>query len=202
MFLYFALVQSRLTVDRNHMKTSWTSFSSFSACLFAVVLVGFGCATPDYQVATHVNPYTGLRTDVMADNMLEVEEPVRELVWLNASRVFKDYMNYDYYLEVHYEATVERGFLEVTPGPSLKITADGEELLFRTSGSQNSRTTKDDLVSEDALYPTTRDAIVKIASADQVTVQIQGQNGLIQRTFTPENSSKFQEFFTRYVMQR
>jgi len=170
--------------------------------LILLIAGAAGCSSPDYQVATHVNPYTGLRTDVTADNMLAVEEPVRELVWLNASRVFRDFKNYDYFFEVHFEATQERGFMEITPGPSLKITADGEELLFRTSGSQNSRKTEGDLLSEDALYPTTEEAIQKIASANEVSVQIQGLNGVIQRDFTEENFRRFEEFFRQYILNR
>src|SRR5262249_38814345 len=43
-----------------------------------------GCATQKPEVATYVDPYTHARTDLMAENVLEGPEPVREVVWLNA----------------------------------------------------------------------------------------------------------------------
>lgn len=181
------------------MKNLWLTGKHLIS-IFFLVLGCVGCSMPDHPVATHVDPFTGMRTDVMADNMLAVEEPVRELVWLNASRVYRDYLNHDYFFEVHFEATEERGFLEITPGPSLIFTVDGEKLQFRTTGSQNSRRTEDELVSEDALYPTTKEAIQKIASADSVRVQIQGLNGLIQRDFTPDNFARFQAFYKQYIL--
>ncbi len=159
-----------------------------------------GCASiPVPDVATHYDPYSHLRTDLIPDNLLETEGQPRELLWLNASRVFKDLQYFEYYLEVRYEAREETGWLNIVPGISLTIIADGRELKFRGSGSLNLRKQKRGLVSEDAIYLVSADELKAIANAKAVTVKVAGQNGLVVRDFTPANSGRFRKFVAAFV---
>jgi hypothetical protein len=172
-------------------------------CLMLCAVLGLllvGCKTPPPDTASHYDALTGLRTDIMADNLLETEGTPREVVYLNASRVFRTPRLADYYLEVTYMATVDAGFLDIPPGESLTIIADGKELKFRTIGSSNLRKTTKDLVHERALYETTKDMMQKIATAKDVKVRLQGRNGLVQRDFKPVNSEKFQKFVSMFAL--
>jgi hypothetical protein len=168
--------------------------------LFVAGLVWLaGCSTtPPPDAATSYDPITGVRTDLMSQNMLETaQKPPREVVWLNASRVFKNYRNKDstYYLEVSYMSREETGYLNIPAGGTLTVIADGQEMRFSGTGSYNQRKkNKDGFVSESALYPATREQIQKIANAKQVKVRIRGDNGLVERDFGPANFSRFKEF--------
>jgi hypothetical protein len=171
--------------------------------LFSLVLVGFvaGCAAraPRFDTTTHIDPYTGLRTDLLSENLLEGPEPPRELIWLNASRVFKNRKDYDYYLELHYEARSETGVLDIGPGATLVLVADGHPMQFFGTGSLNRRRHENGLVSEDAIYPATGRQLQKIAESHAVTVRVIGRNGEVVRDFAPENFARFQSFVTDYV---
>jgi hypothetical protein len=157
-----------------------------------------GCATKPPDVTTSFDPITGVRTDLMSENMLETpQNPPREVVWLNASRVFKNYRNkdYQYYLESSYMSREETGYLNIPAGNTLTITADGQDLKFISTGSYNTRkANKRGFVNESALYPVTRDQLEKIANAKTVKVRIKGDNGLVERDFGPENFRRFREF--------
>jgi hypothetical protein len=179
----------------NKMKTMKVQMGLFVAGLVWLA----GCSTtPPPDAATSYDPITGVRTDLMSQNMLEtVQKPPREVVWLNASRVFKNYRNKDstYYLEVSYMSREETGYLNIPAGGTLTVIADGQEMRFSGTGSYNQRKkNKDGFVSESALYPATRDQIQKIANAKQVKVRIRGDNGLVERDFGPANFSRFKEF--------
>ena len=174
-----------------------------SKFIFAsLVLAGFlaGCATSNTpDVVTHYDRFTGFRTDIIPDNLLEVTGDVREVVWLNASRVFKDQQDFDYYLEVHYEARAETGLINIAPGTSLVLVADSKEIKLKGSGSLNTHKSRGELVSEDALYNVSADELRAIANAQKVKVKIIGRNGLVERDFTPINFQKFKKFVTNYV---
>lgn len=167
-----------------------------------IILAGLmllaGCATKPPDVTTSFDPITGVRTDLMSENMLETDQnPPREVVWLNASRVFKNYRNkdYTYYLEVSYMSKEETGYLAIPAGNTLTVIADGQELRFVGNGSYNTRKkNKRGFVTESALYPTTRQQLEKIANAKDVKVRIKGDNGLIERDFRPDNSRRVKEF--------
>src|SRR3954469_11679906 len=171
-------------------------------------LAGFvwlaGCSTtPPPDVATRYDPITGVRTDLMSENMLEhPQNPPREVVWLNASRVFKNYRKreFTYYLEVSYMTREETGWLNISGGGGSPLIADGQEMRFSGSGSYNQRKkNKDGYVTESALFPATRDQIQKIANAKQVKVRIRGDNGLVERDFAPANFKRFKEFLLAAV---
>jgi hypothetical protein len=166
--------------------------------LFLVGLLA-GCATKVPSVITYYDPYTHARTDLTAENMLESPEPIREIVWLNASRIFSNNREFQYYLEVDYMARAETGFLEIPSGETLVIDADGEKIKFSGSGSANSRKERKDEVTERAIYLATGQQLRAIASATSVKVNILGRNGMVQRDFTPANFEKFRTFVQRYV---
>ena len=163
------------------------------------MLLGAGCATKPPEVSTYVDP-VGNRTDLLSDNLLEAPGAPRELVWLNASRIWKNYNESAYYLEVNYMAKSEVGYLEIPPGEMLTIIADGKPLKFDGSGSLNSRKPfRKELVRENAIFPASRIALQKIANAQQVKVQIKGKNGLIERDFAKENIDRFRKFVLSYA---
>lgn len=158
-----------------------------------------GCATKVPDVATYYDQISGYRTDLIPENLLETENPTRELLWLNASRVFRNRVDFDYYLEVHYEALPEPGWLQINPGESLVIVADDKEMRFDGRGSLNARRTRQGNVTEDALYLAGADQLRAMARAKKVTVRVIGQNGIVQRDFTPINFERFKKFVAQYV---
>jgi hypothetical protein len=168
--------------------------------LFAISALLMGCAsTPIPNVVTHYDQFTGYRTDLIPANLLEDQGQNREVVWLNASRVFKNRQDYDFYLEVHYEARAETGLLEISPGESLVVDADGREMKFRSSGSLNARHNRGGLVSEDAIFVADASSLRAMARAKDVKVRIIGRNGIVERDFRPENFERFKEFVRSYV---
>ena len=97
-------------------------------------------------------------------------------------------------------AKAEVGYLDIPAGEALTIIVDGKTLKFDGSGSMNSRKPyKKELVRENAIFPATRVALQRIASGQQVKVQIKGRNGLIERQFAPENLERFRKFVSSYA---
>src|SRR3954464_9650016 len=155
---------------------------------FAGLLFITGCAMQAPEVSTYYEPVMGDRTDLLSDNLLDTPGQPRELVYLNASRVWKNYHESMYYLEVSYMARTEVGYLEIPPGKMLTVTVDGKPLKFDGTGSMNMRKPyKKELVRENALYPVTKRTLQSIAAAQQVKVQIKGDKGVIERQFAKEN---------------
>src|SRR5437867_7520461 len=151
---------------------------------FAALLLLAGCATQTPEVSTYYDPVMGDRTDLINDNVLETPGQPREIVELDASRVWKNARDSKYYLEVSYMARTEVGYLEIPPGETLTIVADGQPMKFDGTGSANMRKrVRKELVRENAIYPTTKSTLQKIAAAQQVKVQIKGNKGLVQREY-------------------
>lgn len=167
-----------------------------------VGLLGSGCASgPAPDLTTHVDQFSGLRTDLLSDNLLDTGDQPRELVWLNASRVFESERKYIYYLEVTYMAREEVGLLDINPGQSLTLIIDGETVPISGSGSLGpGKKSKDNLVQETALYKVSKILLQKIAIGRNVKVAIQGRQGLVERQLSQENIDKFQRFVTRYAL--
>jgi hypothetical protein len=136
------------------------------------------------------------------DNLLDPGQPGREMLWLNASRVFKNQSRYSYYLEVTYAATTETGFLDIAPGPNLVIVADGKEMRLAGNGSQHLRSSKGGLLNETALYLVEPAQLRAIAAARKVTVRVTGGNGVVVREFKPVNSERFRKFVTKFVIEK
>ena len=168
--------------------------------LFTVLTLITGCQTAPPDVATNFDPITGARTDLMSENILETpQNPPREVVWLNASRLDNDYWRRKgaYYLEVMYQALTETGYLDIPFGTSLILSVDGKEMRFTGNGSYNKRkSSKKGYVTETALYEVTRPQLEQIAHAKEVKVKIKGNNGLVERDFAPENFKRFQQFLS------
>lgn len=163
----------------------------------AVVLVG--CSAPESDVASHYDDFNGFRTDVMARNLLPLEEPATEAVWLNASRLFVDFRNYRFYLEARYETRAETGLLNVGSGPNLILEIDGEKRVFRGLGSFNARDASDDIVSEDALFEVTADDLRQIANGTLIDLTLKGEGRVYQQRFSGDNIRRFREFVAAYV---
>src|SRR2546425_3662226 len=167
---------------------------------FAALLTLAGCAMKAPVVTTHYDPVSGNRTDLLSDNLLETPGPLREIVELDASRIWKSYYESVYYLEVRYMARSEVGYLEIPPGETLTIVADGQPMKFDGLGSANTRKVfKKELVRENALYPASKNALQRIAAAKDVKVQIKGNKGLIERQFAQENLERFRKFVSSYA---
>ena len=168
--------------------------------VFAAAALLAGCATHAPDVSSYVDQMTGLRTDLM-ENELDTPGQPREIVWLNASRVFRSQNESDLYLEATYMAMKDRGYLEIPPGKTLTVIADGKPMTFDGTGSANMRKPfKKDFVRETALYPISKMQLQKIANARDVKVQIKGNNGLVEREFKPENFERLRKFVSYYAV--
>jgi hypothetical protein len=174
--------------------------NKLSLLFLAVAGLFAGCATKAPDVMTYHDPYSRTRTDFITENMLETAGPPREIVWLNASRVSNS-KDYRHYLEVEYLALPETGLLDIQPGESLVVLADGQELKFHSSGSLNARREQKGEVRERAIYAATGQQLRAIANAKTVKVSITGKNGIVQREFTPANFEKFRNSVTNYVAE-
>ncbi len=167
---------------------------TFPFCLF---LVGCALKTPD--VTTYHDDVSGLSTDLLSENLLDTKTPTREMIWLNASRLFKNRQQFNYYLEVHYAANVETGYLDIRPGQSLILNVDGQEFKFYSNGSFNTRKARKEILGEDAVYEVTGDTLRMIADAKKIKVRVVGGNGNVEREFAPENFERFKKFVSSFV---
>lgn len=165
----------------------------------ALLCLVAGCASPPADVTTYTDD-TGMRTDILANNELKAPGTPREVVWLNAWRVFKTRDKATYYLEVKYTATEEVGYLDIPFGQTLTLVLDGQPLTLAGSGSVNMRKmNRREFVEEMALYEVTRAQLQKMASAKRIQVRIKGNNGLIEREFAPVNYERFRLFVITYA---
>jgi len=167
------------------VKFSWAALVIF-CFLFT------GCSTTE-DVASYTHPITGRRTDVLGENLIPGPEPSREMIWLNAYRDFLNLNEYRYYLEVIYGANEQVGYLDIGPGRTLTIIADGNEMNFTSLGSLD-KEKNGHAVFEHVRYDATSDDINRIANAKNVTVRVTGQNGIVIRQFAPENFARFRKF--------
>ncbi|MGV3772748.1 MAG: hypothetical protein ACO1QB_07600 [Verrucomicrobiales bacterium] len=162
-------------------------------CLLVVVSLCLnGCGSAP-AVTSYTNPISGRRTDIMGANLLDTPEQTREMIWLNAYRDFQNKTTFKYYLEVIYGANQETGYLDIGPGRSLTIVADGEELTFIGLGSLE-RKKEGNAVYEYARYDATAADMETIANAEKVTVKVSGKGAIVVRDFTEENFNNFREF--------
>ena len=173
--------------------------------LMLIALLGLlaGCVTKTPLVGTDVNPINGARTDV-TPMMLTSAGQLREVVYLNAYREIAPKTGTRYLLEVKYVAPAEVGYLEIPPGQTLTILADGQPIKLDGTGTLNTRVgfrkENMDFVSETAQYRASRLDMQKMGFARQIKVQIKGNKGLIERDFNPENFEKIRAFVTQAVL--
>jgi hypothetical protein len=165
--------------------------------LLAALGLMAGCASKPPAAATIYDPISGSRTDV-SENLLPASGSPREVVYLNMFRDYRSPEHINYYLETFYMAPSEAGYLEIPPGETLTLTADGNSMKFDGSGSLNRRQTyRKDYVKEIALYEVSKLDLQKLAAAKKIKVQIRGNNGLIEREFAPENFENLRAFVSR-----
>ena len=165
--------------------------------LIAALALVAGCQTKPPATATAYDPITGARTDV-SENLLQTEGTPREVVYLNMFREYRSRRQSDYYFEAFYMAPAEAGYLEIPPGQTLTISADGDALKFIGNGSLNRRRAykkdKIEYVTEKALYEVKKEDLQKLANAKQIKMQLRGNNGLVEREFAPENFDNLKAF--------
>ena len=165
-----------------------------------VAMVLAGCGTsPKTAVYSYRNDLGGPGIDLIVDNELDSGDKPAELIWLNASRVREGAWDAKYYLEVRYEALPQRGYLDITPGETLVLRVDAQEMKFRGVGSLNARREKGSTLVEHALYPVKLDDLRKIARARAVKVDIVGSRRTVHREFQPANIDKFKTFVLTYA---
>ncbi len=170
--------------------------------LIALALAGLmaGCATHTEEVATLRDNVTGQTTGLIINNYLATDQPGAPDLWLNASRVPKGFTGEAFYLEVRYQASIDKGWLHVAPGSSLVMVVDGVPLTYRGAGSLYSReTTATGGLIEQAIYNVPADDLRKIAFAQTVTMKVVGEKGMAERQFRPENFARFKEFALKHV---
>ncbi len=175
---------------RSEFRRIVTTILLATTCVSALFVSG--CGTTQ-EVTSYRNPVSGRRTDILTDNLLDAPGETREMLWLNAYRDFEDQSRFKYYLEATYGARQEAGYLEINPGRSLTLTADGHEMSFTGLGSLKKWDEKG-AVFESARYEATADDIYRISRAKQVTVRVVGQNGIVVRDFAAENFQRFRKF--------
>ncbi len=110
--------------------------------LVVAVAVGMlaGCETaPPEAVVSRTDEVTGRESHLITDNIVEDPSQTDSLLWLNASQLFTYRGAAKYYLEARFQARPERGLLEVGPGQSLTVTADGVPIHLTGPGSAKFR---------------------------------------------------------------
>ena len=176
----------------NRINKAALCFSLLAATWF------LGCATPAIpNVATYEDPFSGLRTDLIPENLLATEGSSGELVWLDAARVFRTTFDFKYYLQVRYQSLPSTGHLAIVPGQSLLITADGKEIRFSGMGSIDPKNGPKGTLIEIAIYEATAENLRTIAKASKVDVTILGRDRSIHRSFEKVNFDRFADFVSQ-----
>ena len=182
-----------VTEARQFMKANILLLLGISALLA-------GCSSmPNSDVYTYRSDVGGPGMDLIVDNELDSGEKPTELVWLNALRVRAGAWKGRFYLEVRYEALPQTGWIEIGPGETLSVTADGQTMKFGGIGSSNERNQTDSTVVEHAIYEAKADDIRRIARAKDVKVDIVGRLRTVHREFKPANIDKFKTFVLTYI---
>jgi hypothetical protein len=191
-------VATELGFARTNKET--TTMKRYLAWLAALSVLT-GCIRPETRVTSYRSDVGG-DVDMLVDNELPSPPQPREVIWLDAYRMYRGTSRV-YYFQVRYLATAEVGFIEIEPGQSLTIIADGETIkLSSTSGSLNERNLirGGAFASEKALYEVSREQLITIAKAKKVVVQVKGSKGLVEREFGQRNYDDFRAFVTRFAL--
>ena len=120
------------------------------------------------------------------------------MLWLNASQLYTYKGVAKYYLEARFQARPERGLIEINPGQSLTITADGAAIRLTGPGSAKFRKEKYGTVIETAVYSVDLGHLEQMCRAKEVRVRVTGAKGFVERPFAVKNFENFREF-TRLV---
>jgi hypothetical protein len=162
-----------------------------------LVLAGLlaGCeTTPPADVVARTDEMTGLQQHLITDNIIEDPTQSDSLLWLNASQLYTYRGVAKYYLEARFQARPERGLIEISPGQSLTVTADGVPIRLTGPGSAKFRKEKYGTVIETAVYSVDFSQMDQISKAKEVRVRVSGAKGFVERQFAAKNFENFQEF--------
>jgi hypothetical protein len=180
------------------LSRSWRMKKVLWMAVLAAGLVA-GCETaPPADVVARTDEVTGRQSHLITDNIVEDPAQSDSLLWLNASQLFTYRGVARYYLEVRFQARPERGLIEISPGQSLTVTADGAPIRLSGPGSAKFRKEKYGTVIETAVYSIDLPQLEKIAKAKDVRVRVSGAKGFVERNFAAKNFENFREF-TRLV---
>jgi hypothetical protein len=176
--------------------------------LVLIVVVGLiaGCATkPPPPAATVYDPVTGERHDVTEMFLPSPVDQPREVVYLASYRENQAFgTQTKYYMSIRYVAKSEVGLVEIPPGKTLTLIADGQPINLDGTGSINMRKNfqqKDiEFVTETAIYPVSKADLQKLGFARKIQVQIKGSRGNINREFVPENYENLRDFVRRAAL--
>ena len=134
----------------------------------------------------------------MSRNLVGGPQPARGDLSLNVEKTGKgDSARYD--LFVRWTSSFR---LDVQPGKSLFISADGRELAFTAAEDiyHDSDCTNGPCVYDDrAYYPATAEQIRRIANATAVLVQVVGSKQTVSREFNETNFEAFRNFIARHI---
>jgi hypothetical protein len=168
--------------------------------LLMAICVGWlaGCeTTPPPDVVSRTDEITGRQSHLITDNILEDPSQSDSLLWLNASQLFTYRGASRYYLEVRFQARPERGLIEISPGQSLTVTADGVPLRLTGPGSAKFRKEKYGTLIENAVFTVDFAQLEQIARAKEVKVRVAGTKGFVERQFAAKNFQNFREFVSQ-----
>jgi hypothetical protein len=134
----------------------------------------------------------------MSRNLVGGPQPSRGDLSLNVEKTGKD-DSASYDLFVRWTSNFR---LDVQPGKSLFISADGKELVFTAAEDiyHDSECTNGPCVYDDrAYYPATAEQIRTIANARAVLVQVVGSKQTVSRDFNETNFEAFRNFVARHI---
>ncbi len=178
------------------MKTTFT--------LIALLGILAGCATKPPPVATDINPITGERTDLTDILLPGASAQPREVVYLSLFRQYNQSGPPKFYILATYFAPKEVGYLEIPPGATLTLEADGQAIKLDGTGSINSRKAFKnqgvDFVKEIAQYQVSKLDMEKLGYARKIKMQLKGGKLLVEREFGPENYDSIRAFVSRAVL--
>jgi hypothetical protein len=136
----------------------------------------------------------------MSRNLVGGPQPTRGDLSLNVEKTGKgESATYD--LFVRWFSTFR---LDVQPGKSLFISADGKEMAFTAAADiyHDSDCGRGPCVYEDrAYYPATAEQIRTISNAASVLVQVVGSKQTVSREFNETNFEAFRNFVSRHLAE-
>lgn len=165
----------------------------FALGLTALLTAAAGCSHTQ-EVSSYTNPITGVRTDILAENLLEAPGVQREMLWLNAFRDHEAGGGARHHLQMIVARRANSEWLDIGPGRTLTLVVDGKELSFVGLGSLSREKGKDGILVETARYDATAEIMAQLAGATSVSVRVKGKSELVVREFGPANFQKFKDF--------
>lgn len=181
------------------------------ACLLP--LLSFACATQrgplpvpanllledpfDARYKVHCDSESGKTLCVMTGNALRPFSPRYPLLTLGIISEIDTHGSPRYFLRTVFVNNSQ--WLNIDRGSSLRITSGGESVVLSGAGSRGSRYAgEDQRIYEVALFDASAAIIKRIASANAVTVSLQG-DFLLEKSFSNVNTLYFRQFVQHYI---